>query len=151
MTTKLDIEKETTYLFDADWYADDFDANDSYEHYNRAMALLEAYPWEEVYPVWKAYAYTKCKTFRELINYCNLYYYYGGIDYVIPDPYEFCSYFMYRFDISDLWDEGGESIEQFVFSILLKCGYIDLWNWKNVNIFEDETLERHIEQRKKYG
>lgn len=150
MDSTKHIERETEYLFNADWFSDDFDPEDNEEHMDRAYKLQYEYSWEEIYPIWKGYLYKNCKTFKELVNYANLYYYYGGTDHIISDPYEFCSYFMYRYDISELWDEGGEDIENLVISVLKTCGYVSFWMERNTNIFEDEDLKYHIlEWRKK--
>ena len=55
---------------------------------------------------------------------------------------------MYRWDISELWDEGGEDIENLVISILEKCGYVNFWTEENIYIFEDEKLKYHILKRR---
>lgn len=149
MDKKEFIEKETEYLFSADWFSEEFDPDGQEEHMDRAYKLREDYSWEDIYPIWKKYLHEHCKSFDELVNYANLYVYYGGVDEVIPDAYEFCSYFMYRYDIQELWDEGGEDIENLVIGVLVTCGYSCFGTNTNIYIFEDETLAYHIQERKK--
>lgn len=142
------IKQETKYIFDADWFSDDYDPEGNEEHYDRAMKLQLEYPWEEVYLVWRDYIYENGTSFKELVNLANLCFSYGIQDHVIPDPYEFCSFFMYRWDIAERWNEGGEDIENLIISILDKCGYVNFWAEENTNIFEDERLKLHILKRR---
>ena len=140
------IKKETEFIFNVDYLSDDF--NSTYE--DRAYALIKEYPWEEVYPIWREYVYDHGNTFQSLVNLAYLLFVYDIDNDVIPDPYEFCSFFMYRWDIRELWDEGGEMIEELVAAILHKCGYIKYLEC--AYIFDDEILNAHIEQwRKRNG
>ena len=142
------IKQETKFIFDTDWFSEESGPLNDEEYFYRSDKLQKDYPWEKIYPVWREYIYKHGTSFKSLVNFANLCFSYGIQDHVIPDPYEFCSFFMYRWDISKLWDEGGEDIENLVISILEKCGYVNFWTEENIYIFEDEKLKYHILKRR---
>ena len=123
------ILDETDWLFGCDYFADDSDPN-SYdpdgtdERSKRADELLANYPWRDVFAAWKNYLFTKCKTPKSVINFCNLYFVYGGADRAIPDPYEFVGYIYYRVDLDVYWDDAGDFLDGLCARILENSGEI---------------------------
>lgn len=120
-----ELKNTTRYLFECDYFADEFDANDSYEHYDRAQMLMKEYKWCEIFEEWFKYLLENCKTPKEVINFVNLFSYYGGQDQAIRDPYDFIGYIYYRVDMDQYWDEAGELFEGVTITILENCGKIN--------------------------
>ena len=120
----LDISNTTTYLFNCDFFADDFDPEGHEEHLECAEKLIDTYPWNDIFNSWNEYLHNNCKTPESVINYCNLFLYYGGQDQFIPNPYEFLGYIYYMVDIDKYWDQAGEFLDGLSISILEKSGEI---------------------------
>ena len=83
------INYETEYLFKCDFFSDEFDPEGKEDHLDRANNLLEAHPWKDIFNSWDNYLRTNCKTPEEVINFCNLFFYYGGTEQFISEPYTF--------------------------------------------------------------
>lgn len=142
MSVDTILLNETNYLFDCDFFSDDFDAEGNEEHLQRAEQLLNTYPWKDVFACWNSYLRHNCNSPEEVINFCNLFSYYGGQDNFIPDPYEFLGYIYYMVDINEYWDEAGDFLDGLSISILEKSGEISTTknpyyqSWKDPCILE---------------
>ena len=77
MQNNSTIKNETEYLFRCDFFSDEFDPDGEEEHLDRADNLLEAYPWKDIFNSWHDFLHANCKTPEEVINFCNLFFYYG--------------------------------------------------------------------------
>ena len=143
MNNNRAIAEETNYLFNVDFFDDNFDPDGNEEHLVRAEKMLDSYPWSDIFYAWNEYLHTKCKTPEEVYNYCNLFMYYGGTDQFIPNPYEFLGYIYYMIDLNTYWDMAGELLDEMSISILEKSGEISTWNdpyyqsWKDPKILEE--------------
>lgn len=125
MTEKERIYNETDYLFNCDFMSDEFDADDSYEHYDRAQELLKNHKWSTIFSIWFDYLKNKCDTPEKTINFLNLFLYYGGTDEAIKNPYEFIGYIYYKIDLDKYWDVAGELLEGITISILENSGVVN--------------------------
>ncbi len=147
MCKKNDIINTTNYLFHCDFFADDFDPEDNEEHLFAAYDLLKAHPWTDIYPVWNDYLHSNCKDAEAAINFANLYFYYGGTDEYIPDPYEFVGYLLYLIDLDKYWDVAGDMLDSLFNAVLSKSGKINLMSnpyyqaWKDPNVLA--AVERY--------
>ena len=151
MSDKQEITELTHYLFDCDFYADDFDPENHEDHLECAEKMYNKYPWSDVFDSWNDYLRHKCQTPEAVINYCNLFSYYGGTDRVIPEPYDFLGYIFYRVDIDKYWEEAGELLDGLSISILVKSGEISTvkdpyyQSWKDPRILS--AIEKYKNQK----
>lgn len=120
------ISDVTKYLFDCDFFAEEFDADDSYEHYDCARKQMAENKWSEVYNSWSEYLMSNCDTPEKVINFVNLFSYYGGQDQEIKNPYDFLGYIYCRVDMSIYWDTAGDLFDSVAISILENCGKINI-------------------------
>lgn len=142
MTDKIDLSKMTSYLFECNFFDDEFDPEDHEEHLACAEKLFDTYAFKDIFNEWNNYLRKNCKTAEEVINFCNLFSYYGGQDYPIPNAYDFVGYIYSKVDISKYWDEAGDFIDGLCTSILEKSGEISLvkdpyyQSWKDPKVLE---------------
>lgn len=122
MRTLLDT---TNYLFNCDYFAEDFDANDTYEHYDCAQKQKEEYKWADVYNSWFTFLLEKCDTPERVINFVNLFSYYGGQDQATKEPYELLGYIFYKVDMNQYWEEAGSLFDGVAVTLLENCGKIN--------------------------
>lgn len=96
------IKDETAYLFKYNFDDDSIpeDVAESYE--DRAQELIKNYPWATVFDCWFDYLKNNCPTDKDVINWANLFWWYGGADQPLPieNPYEFLGYLHYRVDVT---------------------------------------------------
>lgn len=134
------INKVTTYLFSADFFADGFDPEGREEHLACAEKLLEDNKWTDVYSAWNEYLHNNCETPESVINYCNLFSYYGGLDQFVPNPYSFVGYILSKVDLKEYWDKGGDYLDDFCTSILEKAGEISLLSNPTYQLWDDPKV-----------
>ena len=67
------IERETDYLFNCDFAAEDYDPEGAEERLERAERLIQAHPWRDVFDAWNNYLRAKCSTPEEVVNFCVIY------------------------------------------------------------------------------
>ena len=125
------IDTETAYLFDHDWFTWDYTEEEGDEYLDRADALIEKYGWTAVFDRWFDYLVTNCKTPRTVISFANLFFWYGGHDYPIPNPHRFLAYFytMVQFDPAP-YDEQG-ILDSLACHILSRAGFRETDEWYN--------------------
>ena len=142
MSEKLDLSNTTTYLFDCNFFDDSFDPEDHEDHLALSEQLLESYSWDEVFNSWNKYLHSNCKTPEKIINFCNLFMYYGGQDHFIQNPYDFLGYIYSVVDIEKYWDEAGDLIDGLCISVLEKAGEVSTTknpyyqSWKDPKILD---------------
>lgn len=95
-TRKEELEKTTRFLFDCDFEADDFDPDGAEIHSAAARKMRETHPWREVYDSWLRYLTSHCPTASSVVNWENLFWYYSGMKFPVPNPYPFLGYLLYR-------------------------------------------------------
>lgn len=126
MEQNKDIIEKTSFLFDCRHDDPSFDANDSYEHSDVADNLIETYGWDTVFPYWFHFLRENCPTPEDVINFANLFFYYGGTDYPLRDPYSFVSYFYYRVDTKKYGAEATDILDSIAIPILSRIGDVSL-------------------------
>jgi len=144
----IDINKETEFLFDSDFFSDDFDSHENYEHLNRAEKLLSSATWKEIFNAWDSYKNQHCETESEMINFANLFVYYGGIDYPIPNPYKFIASIFSKIDINSCDDNTYDFLDGFAIKILEKCGLIDTVKDPYYKVCEDSKFKSELDKLK---
>lgn len=149
MNKSMDISTVTDYLFNCNFFAEDFDPEGKEEHLDCAEDLLSKYAWNDIYPVWNKYLRSKCKTAEEVINFCNLFSYYGGSDYYIPDAYDFLGYIYFMVDIEKNWDKAGDFLDGLCITILEKADEISLDREPYYQSWKDPKMLATIEKYKK--
>lgn len=126
MSKKFGLHDATSYLFGCDFFDDDFDPEGKEEHLECAEELLSSYSFNDIFAEWNKYLHDNCKTSEDVINFCNLFAYYGGQDYYIPEAYDFVGYIYYMVDIEREWDNVGDFLDGFCNAILERAGKISL-------------------------
>ena len=105
-----DINELTEYLFSRP-YSDNLTDDQEDE-------LLD-----HTFATWNNYLLSRCKTPESVINYANLFWWYGGQDHPIPNPHKFLGYFYYRINFkSDTYDST-DILDSLSRAILTKAGY----------------------------
>lgn len=122
------IIKATAYLFNCRHDDPDFDSNDSYEHSDTAQELIDEYGWEKVFPYWFDYLQKCCPAAEDVINFANLFFYYGGADHPLRDPYPFISYLYYRVDTAKYGADATDIFDSIVIPLLSNIGDVSLEN-----------------------
>jgi len=122
------IVKTTEYLFTCRHDDPAFDANDSYEHSDVAQELIDEFGWNVVFPYWFDYLQHHCPTDFDVINYAHLFYYYGGADMPLRDPYPFVSYFYYRVDTRKYGGEATDIFDSIAIPLLSNIGEVSIEN-----------------------
>lgn len=148
MDNNIIITEETNYLFNVDFFSDSFDPEGNEEHLDRAEQLIDSHPWSDVFNSWNNYLHNNCKTPEEVINFCNLFVYYGGTEQFIPHPYEFLGYIYYMVDTEKYWDEAGELLDSLSVSVLEKAGEISSWNDPYYQSWKDPKIIAEVEKLK---
>jgi hypothetical protein len=90
MTT---IKETTRKLFNINFEIDLEDDTLSEEYKDIADNLIETNSWSKVYPYWYDYLINECKSEEEILNFANLFWFYDGENYNIPNAIEFCAFF----------------------------------------------------------
>lgn len=116
----------TDHLFNCDFNDENFDPDGAQVHLELAEQIISNYSWKNVFEAWNSYLRNRCKTTEQVINFCNLFYYYGGQDHVIPNPYDFIGYLLYMIDVDKSWEETGDLIDSLCVSVLEKAGFVSL-------------------------
>ena len=148
MTDINTIKNETEYLFKCDFLSDEFDPEGNEEHLDRANNLFEEYPWKDIFASWSAFLRTNCKTREEVINFCNLFYYYGGTDQFIPEPYSFLGYIFSIVDWDKNWETAGDFLDGFCISILEKVGEVSIVKDPYYQPWNDPKLQQAVDSYK---
>ena len=122
------IHSETEYLFNCDFQDKAFDPENHEEHLKHAEALLRDCPKNQVRDCWLSWLYNRCEAPEEVVNFCNLFVYYGGSDLYIPDPYKLAGYLYYRVDMDVYWDEASTIFESIIIPVFERQGLANLMN-----------------------
>jgi len=134
------IKAATEYLFKQNFFDDNFDPDGAEVNLDKAQELMEQYPWNDIIVIWHDYLYRNCRTPEEVINFANLFLYYGGTDGYNPEPYKFLGYMLYRVDMDKYYDTAYSAFEAIALDIL---GYQNLINLRE-NPYYDPLKDPHI-------
>lgn len=147
-TTKL--AETTQYLFNCKFDDPDFD-DESYEHSDAAQVLIKEYGWPKVFDCWFTYLRENCPTEEDVINFANLFFYYGGTEHPIRDPYPFISYFYYRVDTKKYNDVATDIFDSIVIPLLSNIGEVNLENNPRYVPEKDQKILAAVEKWKNDG
>ncbi len=134
------IEEYTEYLFNCCFADDSFDPEGHEEHLETSWELFDKFSWDDIYPVLMHHLHSKCPTPADVINFVNLYFYYGIVDRPIADPIEFISYLYYMVDMDIFWDDAGELFDGLAISILTKCRLMNVMENPYYSPLKDDRI-----------
>lgn len=149
MNSNINLIRTTEYLFNCDFSSDNFDPDNNEEHYDVATKLLQNYSWNDIFNAWNDYLHQNCKTPESIINFCNLYTYYGGLDYYVPHPYDFIGYIYYMVDINKYWNEAGDLLDNMAITILENSGDLSTTQDPYYQSWKDPRILNAIEEWRK--
>ncbi len=142
-----DLKDYTNYLFNCQFNSADFDPEGKENHLDIAEEMKEKYSWKKIIVEWVAYLYEKCNTPQQVLNYCNLFIYYGGADNYVPDVYKFSGYLIYKTETLLADSDVFNLIDGLIISILEYQGLINLNDNPYYSIEKDEKI---IFEKKKW-
>jgi hypothetical protein len=148
----IDLEniKETTeYLFNCDFFDESFDPEENETHLKMAEEVLGNNLWQDVFLSWNDYLRSKCSTPEDVINFCNLFVYYGGTENPIRNPYDFLGYIFAKADLDKYWDTAGELLDGLAVAVLQRSGEISLNGNPYYQSWKDPKLIQAAEKYKK--
>lgn len=116
------ITSETAFLFSIPYDSSLLDA-DPCEYEDRAEALLQQYPWRDIWPIWSAYLYKQCTTAEAVKNYIFLFSMYGASQLPISEPLKFFGYIFYRLGQGRLDAHTLTLMDGMAVSVLSAAGY----------------------------
>ena len=150
---KNKINTETEYLFNRSY---ENDLNNLTEEQNealldRAHQQIIDFGWDNTIESWKQFLFTQCITPEAVINFANLFWCYGGCDYIIPEPYNFLGYMYYRIDMNITQNDDMDILDSIAVTILPKAGYDNADLVKNPYYMPetDERLKKEVEAFRK--
>ena len=94
------------------------------------------------------YLKTKCNTPEEVINWANLFFWFGGYERAIPDPYNFLGYLYYKVDVAKYVDDAQTVFDGIAIGILEKIGKVSLINTPNYAPETDPEILAAVERWK---
>jgi hypothetical protein len=114
--------KETEYLFNRSWN-EELSNEEEDVITDRAEQIISEYGWTDTFAAWNQYLKTNCTTPESVVNFANLFWWYGGQDHLIPDPYDFLGYLYYRVELEPEKYNGEDILDSIAITILPKAGY----------------------------
>ncbi len=117
-----DIDEITKYLFDRA-YSDNLTDDQEDEILDQVDQQISDFGWKETYSSWMKYLVNTCDTSDSVINFANLFWWYGGQDHPITDPYRFLGYLFYRTGFNLENNSNANILDSLATYILPKAGY----------------------------
>jgi len=116
------LVKDTEYLFNRSYDEELTNAEeDALEEY--AENVISEYDWRDTFSAWDQYLKTHCTTPESVINYANLFWWYGGQDHPIPEPHKFLGYFYYRINMETSKYDEMDILDSLSTTILKNAGF----------------------------
>ena len=143
------ITKSIRYLFDCDFFSENFDPEGNEEHQLYAEKLIVSNDWTSIFENILIYFIANCKTPKSVYNFCNLYTIYGFIDFPIANPYEFLGLIFFRADIYNNLEKYGDFFDSFSISILETNGIVNLFKDPYYNPFDDKYIINEVTRLRK--
>ena len=144
MDNKQYIQNETEYLFNFDFNDDTISEEIENAYLERANTLINSFPWNDIFICWFDYLQKKCVTPEQVINWANLFFWYGGCEQVIDKPYIFLGYLYYRVDIVKYAEKAQTIFDSVSISMLEKSGYINIIDTPNYVPENDPKMVKAI-------
>lgn len=145
------IKEVTQYLFNCDFFDDEFDPEGNEIHLDKAQELQETFSWNDIVAEWHNYLYANCHTADEIINFANLFMYYGGTNEFNPEPYKFLGYLYAGVDLNVYWDRAGDLFDSISIDILGNQQLIDLREDPYYNPLKDPLILSEVEKWKNFN
>lgn len=142
------IKDTTSYLFNCDFFSDDFDPEGQEVHLDKAQELQEVFPWIDIINEWHNFLYDNCNTPESVINFANLFFYYGGADDYNSDPFKFIGYLYAKVDMNIYWDQAGDLFDSIAIDILSNQQLIDISENPYYNPLKDPQIISEIKKWK---
>ena len=142
----IDTIKDTTlYLFNCDFFSDNFDPEGKEYHLDKAQELQESFPWVDIINEWHNYLYSNCNTPESVINFANLFFYYEGADNYNPEPYKFIGYLYSKVNMDIYWEQAGDLFDSIAIDILSNQQLINIAEDPYYNPLKDQKIIRERE------
>ncbi len=104
---KVALFSKIEQLYNCDFFSDDFDPDGHEDHLELVSKVMDEYSFKDFYYASFDWLRRNCKTPEQYINFANLYYYYGGSDFFVDNPYPFLAYLYNGID----WENDVENAE----------------------------------------
>ncbi len=147
MTDITYIKSETDYLFNYDFNDLTISPEVEEAHLERAERLLKDYKWDDIFACWFDYLKSNCHTPEEVINWANIFYWFGGESKPIPEPYKFLGYLYFKVDTIKYAESCQTVFDGIAIGILEKLGHISLMQNPN---YAPEQDSRIIDAKEKW-
>lgn len=116
------IDEQTQYLFNR-LYSEELTDDQEDALLDQVDLQISKYGWNDTFASWSRYLYNECRTPESVINFANLFWWYGGQDHPIPTPHKFLGFFYYHINFdSDTYDKA-DILDSLTRIILSKAGY----------------------------
>ena len=117
-----DLTKATEYPFNRSFDQDlSTEEEEALEEY--AAQIISDYGWPDTFASWNHYLRCNCKTPDASINFANLFWWFGGQEHIVPDPYDFLGYLYYLVNLEPEKYDGADILDSIAVTILPKAGY----------------------------
>ncbi len=103
-----ELLEEIDYLYQCDFSSDEFDSEGQEKHQYKAAEILKKYSFSDFHQASFEWMRNHCVTAEQYINFANLYFYYGGADFYVDNPYPFLAYLYNGID----WDSDSVNAEK---------------------------------------
>lgn len=127
MAEKLSLTETTDYLFNINYWSDEYDTTEE-KRLNIIEELEKEYPWNDIFNSWNNYLRTKCQTADDVVNFMNLFFAYNGQKEIIPEPIDFAAYIYYRLGDKIKEDEAQTMADSIIIPILMHSGLISKYD-----------------------
>ena len=87
-----ELMRSVDYLYNCDFFSDEFDPEDHEEHLHKAAEIMQMYTYTDFHQASFKWMRSHCASPEQYINFANLYFYYGGADFYVDNPYPFLAY-----------------------------------------------------------
>ncbi len=129
LTTKIigrnkAIDEITKKLFSIDYESDFADETLANTYEKIADDQISNYNWQDVYNSWYQYLIKKCKTEQDILNFANLFWFYGGYNYRIVNAVELSAYLYGNISFEN-HPEAISVIDGIAYKTLTNSGIID--------------------------
>ncbi len=140
------LTEKIQFLFDCDYFSDDFDPDGNEVHQDMAENLLKENAWKDIFNEVYRFMVKHCTTAKEMFNFCNLYCIYLFDEQPIDIPYEFVARVLHFSDLDKNWDSYGDFIDSFTVNILKNSGKVDLMKSPTYRAWEDPHVLSEMEK-----
>ncbi|WP_026506534.1 hypothetical protein [Butyrivibrio sp. MC2013] len=145
MIDKSSIHEITNYLFQCDYFDDNFDPDGDEQHLDKAYELFQKFIWDDIIVEWNKYLFENCHTSDEVINYANLFIYYEAASKYNPEPYTFLGYLYAHVDLDKEWDKAGDLFDSIAIEMLGAQNLIDLMEDPYYSPLKDERILKSVD------